>query len=78
MTKACGAAPLTMASLLAPEGLAMSARGPACAAREVAALATPADLATCLAREAACRAEQPSAAVFPRLRELLALGGLVP
>lgn len=77
VTKSCGA-PLVMADLLAPSGLAASALAPPCARLGVAALATPADLATCLAREAACRADQAGAAVVPRLREYLTLGGAAP
>jgi hypothetical protein len=78
VTKACGASSLTMADLLAPSGLAASALATPCARLGVAALDAPADLATCLAREAACRADQSAAAAFPRLRELLLLGGVLP
>jgi hypothetical protein len=78
VTKACGAAPLTMADLLAPNGLAASALVPPCARLGVAALATPADLATCLGRAAACRADQSAEAALPRLREYLTLGGVAP
>lgn len=78
VTKACGAAPLTMADVLAPSGLAAGARATSCAGLGVAALATPADLATCLVREAACRADQAGAAALPRFREYLTLGGVAP
>ena len=49
-----------------------------CAAVGVAALATPADVAECLARHHACRVGQLLDAEAPRARELLELGGIAP
>lgn len=66
------------AELLGANGLGQSDLASYCAAVGVAALATPADVAECLARHHSCRVGQLLDAEAPRARELLELGGIAP
>jgi len=75
ITKACDTPPLGIADLRAPEGLGFATRTAACAGRGTPALATVADVAQCLEREVACRADQVLESQAPRFRELLQAAG---
>lgn len=66
------------AELLGADGLGQSNLAAYCAAVGVPALATPADVADCLARHHGCRVGQLLDAEAPRARELLELGGIAP
>lgn len=66
------------AELLGADGLGQSSLASYCAAVGVPALATPADVAECLARHHSCRVGQLLDAEAPRARELLELGGIAP
>ncbi len=73
VTKACGP-PLAMANLLAPAGLAAETLLTPCARLAVPTLDTPTSLATCIAHQLACRAQQLVETTTPRLKELLKAG----
>ncbi len=66
------------AEILDANGLGQSSLAAYCAAVGVPALATPADVAECLARHHSCRIGQLLDAEAPRARELLLLGGIAP
>ncbi|MEO7435009.1 MAG: hypothetical protein ABI080_05935 [Candidatus Binatia bacterium] len=76
ITKACGAAPLVPADLLAAEGLGMAALAERCAAVGVPSLATVTDVTACLERQIACRTDHALESATPGLGELLDLGGV--
>jgi CSLREA domain-containing protein len=75
IAKSCGA-PLTVADLLASEGLGASGLAASCARLGVPSLTSVADVTACLERQLACRADQMLESTTPRLEELLGLGGV--
>ncbi len=74
ITKPCGAT--TLADLRAAAGLGFDAAAARCAELGVPALAALGDVATCVSREHACRVPTLGEVAVPRLRELLARGGV--
>ncbi len=76
IVKACGAAPLEPADLLAPEGLGASTIAGSCSTLGIPILATAADVADCVLRSLACRVDQTLLNQTPRLTELLQAAGV--
>ncbi|MEO6028016.1 MAG: hypothetical protein ABIR79_14220, partial [Candidatus Binatia bacterium] len=79
IAKACGAAPLVPADLLANEGLGAGGSAETCAKLGVASLATVADVTSCLERQVTCRANHLLDTTTPRHRELFeGVGAALP
>jgi hypothetical protein len=76
VVRACDAPGLGIDATLASTGIGFGARAQLCAGLAVVNLATIADVAACLERQHECRVEQALEAELPRLRELLAIGGV--
>jgi len=76
VVKSCGSPKLAAADLLDALGLGFGAHASECAALGVAPLDSAPQVAACIARQHACRADQLLERAFPRLREIVGAGGL--
>jgi hypothetical protein len=76
IAKPCTKAPLELADVLGASGLGFAALGGECSALGVANLDSIAAIADCIARRHECRVDQMLENELPRLRELLAVGGV--
>ncbi len=76
IVKSCGGPKVSAPDLGGTTGLGFAARAEDCAALGVPTLASAADVAACTTRLHECRAEQLLDLETPRLRELLAIGGV--
>jgi len=74
--KACDPEKLAFRDILSDNGLGFGVQAPQCAALGVPELRSLVDLVDCMDRQHRCRATQLLAAEVPRLRELLAIGGV--
>lgn len=75
LAKSCAGPAFDQSTLFASTGIGFQAHAAECAGLGVTALASTADVATCVIRLHECRAEQLLTSEIPRLHELLAIGG---